>query len=97
MNGESITFDYVNGDYFCDPSYDSVYDEEENEVLTECCGVPMKWLDDHYVCPECGETIARQDFFEIIGANIPGDLCLTCDQLYPCTSCHLGYEIEDEF
>lgn len=97
LNGGTITFDYENGDYFCDSSiYAPVYDENGNEVYTDCCRVPMKWDDSDYICPECGQRIDRRTFFNSIGANLPGDLCYTCDQLYPCTSCHLGYEI-DEF
>ena len=98
LRNEQIAFDYENGDYFCDPNkYCPVYDEEGYEVLTPCCHVPMKWDDENYICPECGETISREEFFAMIGAQLPGDKCYTCDQLYPCTSCHLGYEIEDDF
>lgn len=98
LNGGRIDMDYENGDYICDPTiYDEVYDTEGYEVRSECCGVPIKWQDDHYVCPECGQTIEREYFFNYIGAELPGELCLTCDQLYPCTSCHRGYVIEDKF
>ena len=98
LAGEEVTFDYENGDYFCDPDkYAPVYDEDGNEVLTPCCGVPMKWDDENYICPECGETISRYDFFSMIGAQLPGEMCYTCQELYPCMSCYLGYEIEEKF
>lgn len=98
LNGEAVEFDYENGTYFFDPDkYAIAYDEEGYEVTAVCCGVPIMWDDENYVCPECGRIFSREEFFNLIGANLPGNLCVTCDQLYPCTSCHRGYEIEDDF
>lgn len=98
FNGETIEFDYENGSYFFDPNkYAIVYDEDGEEVTADCCGVPIMWDEENYVCPECGRIFSRADFFERIGANIPGELCITCDQLWPCTFCHRGYDIPDEF
>lgn len=98
LNGETVEFDYDNGTYFFDPDkYAIAYDEEGEEVIADCCGVPIMWDDENYVCPECGRIFSREEFFNMIGANPPGNLCVDCDQLYPCTSCHRGYEIEDDF
>lgn len=75
--------------------YDDVYDEEGNFVYCDYCNSELKWKDGIYVCPNCGQTMTRSEFFNYIGAEPPGPECITCDNLYPgCVICHYGY-VED--
>ena len=74
-----------------------VYDEEGNWVECDECRTPLVWEDGQYYCPTCEEYWSRETFFDYIGAELPGDECLTCDNCYPgCIVCPYGYEDEDE-
>lgn len=74
--------------------YDDVYDEDGDFVIC-ACGEEIKWKDGVYICPNCGQTMTRSEFFNYIGAEPPGPECITCDNLYPgCVICHYGY-VED--
>lgn len=80
----------------CDDDYSDVFDEDGDSVICDCCGDLIKFRNGKYVCSGCGQVLSRSEFFNYIGADIPGDECLTCDNLYPgCTQCPYGYEIED--
>lgn len=60
-----------------DDLYSDVYDEDGNEVLCDICGSEIKWReqDGVYMCPSCGQTFTRADFFNFIGAEPPGKEC----------------------
>lgn len=74
--------------------YDDVYDEDGYYVIC-ACGGEIKWKDGIYICPHCGLTMNRSEFFNYIGAEPPGPECITCNNLYPgCVICRHGY-IED--
>ena len=80
-----------------DESYDEVYDEDGNSVFCDGCGGEIKWKNGVYICPSCGKTMSREEFFNYIGAEPPGKECLTCDNLYPgCIICPYGY-VDEEF
>lgn len=75
--------------------YDDVYDEDGGDVICPMCDALIKYIDYKYTCPECGYILERKAFFEYIGAEPPGEECLTCRNLYPgCTICPHGY-VED--
>lgn len=77
--------------------YDDVYDETGDSVLCDYCHGEIKWKDGRYVCPECGQVMTRDVFFNYIGAEPPGPECLTCGQPYPvCYGCPYGYARKDE-
>lgn len=78
--------------------YSDVYDENEDYVLCDICGAEIKWRerDGVYICPACGRTFTRADFFDYIGAQPPGEECYTCQCLYPgCMYCPHGYTDSD--
>ena len=57
-----------------DDLYSEVYDEDGNEVLCDICGSEIKWREEDgaYMCPECGQTFTREEFFNFIGAEPTG-------------------------
>lgn len=92
--GESSEFGQ--SEYELDEDYADVYDEDGDSVICDFCGGRIKFENGEYVCPDCGQTMSRETFFNYIGADIPGDECLNCDSLYPgCTQCPHGYFEED--
>jgi len=77
--------------------YDDVYDEEGYFVYCDCCNNELKWKDGIYICPNCGQTMNRAEFFNYIGAEPPGPNCITCVELYPgCAFCPYGYINDDD-
>lgn len=75
-------------------TYEDVYDEDGDEALVRCsqCMTPVKWLDNNYICPNCGTIMERREFFNAIGANPPGPECYKCKSLYPgCVVCPYDY------
>lgn len=77
--------------------YDDVYDEEGYFVYCDCCNNELKWKDGIYICPNCGQTMNRAEFFNYIGAEPPGPNCITCVELYPgCPFCPYGYIDDDD-
>ena len=80
-----------------DEDYDFVYDEEGNEVPCDLCDGRIAFENGKYVCPYCEQIFTRAEFFNYIGANPPGDKCLTCTELYPgCTYCPNGYPVKED-
>ena len=78
------------------PGYSDVFTEDGDEVFCDWCGIEIKWKDGQYVCPNCGQEMTREIFFNYIGANPPGKECITCDELYPgCMECPHGYLTEE--
>lgn len=72
--------------------YEMVYDEDGYTINCDICGSEIKWKDGLYVCPECGNIFHRADFFNYIGANLPGPKCIECDSIYPgCVVCPYDY------
>lgn len=83
---------------FSDPTerYEDIYDEDGDAVICDLCGGEMKWNDNECVCPECGQRMDRETFFNYIGAEPPGPECTGCENIYPgCVICPYGY-VEDE-
>ena len=77
--------------------YDDVYTEDGDIVTCDFCGEEIKWKNGEYVCLDCGQEMSRDVFFNYIGAEPPGDKCITCNELYPgCMYCPHGYIKEDE-
>lgn len=77
---------------FWDSEIDDIYDEEGNEVYCDYCGGIMKWSGNECVCPNCGQRMDRQTFFNHIGAEPPGPECVLCTNIYPgCMICPYGY------
>ncbi len=77
--------------YNLDLEYDDVYDEDGDVVYCDRCGSEIKWKDGQYTCPNCGQIMSREIFFNYIGADPPSEACLTCDNLYPgCAICPYG-------
>jgi len=90
------SYDRVYG-YELDKSYEEVFDEDGNSVNCDLCNGYIAWHEGQYVCPECGRTMSRRDFFEHIGSVPPGPECETCSNLYPgCVICPHGY-VEDDY
>lgn len=82
----------TNGDVYVDESYEDVYDEDGFSVQCDMCNSIIKWKDGLYICPDCGQTFSRPEFFNYIGAEPPGEECTSCDNIYPgCTVCPHGY------
>lgn len=81
--------------------FSEAYDEEGNSVCCPSCGDEMYFKDgtNTFVCLSCGYEMDRQEYFDYIGAEPPGEECKTCDSLYPgCIWCTYGYvKDEDEF
>ena len=81
--------------------FSEAYDEEGNSVCCPSCGDEMYFKDgtNIFVCLSCGYEMDRQEYFDYIGAEPPGEECKTCDSLYPgCIWCTYGYvKDEDEF
>lgn len=76
---------------------DFAYDEDGDSVECEHCGQQIVFKGGDYYCPECDEVIDREDFFDMIGADPPGDECYTCDNKYPgCIICPYGYAEDEE-
>ena len=74
-----------------------VYDEDGDDVECPDCGNYIIWKNDQYYCTGCEEYIDREDFFEMIEADPPGDECYSCDNCYPgCISCPYGYAEDDD-
>lgn len=62
------------------------YTENGDTAICDCCGGEMKWnpVMQHWYCKECGQEMDRPIYFNHIGANPPGILCLTnCNENYP--------------
>ena len=68
------------------PAAFSATDEDEDGVLCPACRDFELYMEEdggHYFCPACGERITRAEFFDYIGAQLPGPVCLSCSQNYP--------------
>ena len=62
------------------------YDENGDAALCDICAAELKWNPKtrEWICPGCGQTMSRADYFNHIGANPPGLECLTnCGENYP--------------
>lgn len=62
------------------------YDEEGNDAVCDICANELKWNPQsaRWCCSSCGQEIGRADYFNHIGANPPGEACVTdCDRNYP--------------
>lgn len=81
--------------------FDEAYDEDGDSVTCPNCGDSLyfKEAENTYVCLSCGYELERDNFLDYIGADVPGEECKTCDNLYPgCISCPYGYvDDDDEF
>ena len=74
--------------------YDDVYDRDGEVILTECCNQPMKFDGTDYICPECGETIDRDDFLDNYCEPF-GSECYSCRTNFPrCGVCHRNHQEE---
>ena len=79
--------------------YDDVYDEDGNEVSGAQCSSELLFNHNNgsYHCPSCNQELSREEFFNFIGAELPGPLCVSCGSSYPgCGTCPYGYIDEDE-
>lgn len=86
----------INGDICVDETYEDIYDEDGYSVHCDVCDSIMKWKDGLYVCPGCGQSMDRPEFFNYIGAEPPGEECISCENIYPgCVCCPHGYIDED--
>ena len=75
---------------------DFAYDEDGDAVECPDCGKPIVFRGPDYYCPECREVIDREDFFDMIDADPPGDECYSCNNNYPCGDCPYGYVDDDD-
>lgn len=76
----------------------SAYDEDGNAVLCEHCSSEMKWepAQQIWYCSECGSEMNRSAYFQYIGAQPPGDMCLfSCCENYPFCKKHCEHYIID--
>lgn len=75
-------FQYNMGDEWLN----GAYDETGDRSVCDICGQELKWnpIDQKYECPDCGQEMNRTVYFNHIGANPPGQICLTaCNENYP--------------
>lgn len=76
----------------------SAYDEEGNAVVCDICGCEMKWNPDTqlWYCLDCEQEMDRPTYFNHIGAEPPGSICMTnCRENYPfCKKYCEHYEID---
>lgn len=64
----------------------AAYDEEGNEAVCDICTEPLRWgpVMGRWTCPGCGREMSRANYFNHIGAEPPGEDCLTaCQENYP--------------
>ncbi len=76
----------------------SAYDEYENAVMCERCFSEMKWepVRKVWYCPECESEMDRSTYFAYIGAQPPGDICLSgCCENYPFCKKHCEHYLID--
>lgn len=76
------------------------YDENGDSGICDVCGQELKWnpIKQEYECPTCGQEMDRAAYFNHIGANPPGQICLTgCNENYPyCKKYCPHYEIDPD-
>lgn len=76
------------------------YDEEGNVAVCDICGGELAWNSSacHWYCRDCGQEMDRPTYFNHIGANPPGPICLTnCGENYPfCKKYCEQYDIDPE-
>lgn len=81
------------------PGYSEVFDEDGGGVTCDRCGEDMLFDENNsdYACSCCGRRMSRAEFFYYIGAQLPGDECISCNELYPgCQWCPHGLVEEDD-
>ena len=72
--------------------------DEEGEYVHCDCGAVIRYSDGRYFCINCDREYSREEFFGMIGAELPGPNCIICDNLYPgCDSCPYGYVEEYDY
>lgn len=62
------------------------YTENGDIAVCDRCGGDMKWnpIKQSWYCKECEQEMDRPTYFNHIGANPPGALCITnCNENYP--------------
>lgn len=62
------------------------YDEQGEAVPCDACDEEMLFDENErwWICPGCGRTMNRAQWFRYIGANPPGAKCLAqCSENYP--------------
>lgn len=78
----------------------AAYDEDGDSVVCDLCGAEMRWSDSKHmwVCPDCEREMDRCSYFDYIGANPPGSICLTnCQENYPfCKKYCENYDISPD-
>lgn len=96
MNGFNNTGSFHRLDMM-DEWLNGAYDEDGDAALCDICGSELKWnpIEENWYCPDCGQTMDRPAYLNHIGAEPPGDVCLTeCWENYPlCKQCCTRYSI----
>ena len=62
------------------------YDEMGGSAVCDVCRSELRWNPEKqdYECPSCGQNMDRIAYFNHIGAEPPGSICLTsCNENYP--------------
>lgn len=64
----------------------SGYDEDGNSAYCDRCGTGLRWspTEQQWYCPDCGQTLRRDEWFNYIGADPPSAICIWgCSENYP--------------
>lgn len=80
-----------------DEFVNGAYDEDGDCASCDRCDGELRFEDGQWVCRECGNVIDRPSYFNYIGAEPPGDACITCGNNYPLCKrwCHI-YNVEQD-
>jgi hypothetical protein len=69
-----------------DALINGAYDEDGEQVYCDACGEELRWDPAMrcWRCGGCGNLKSRIQFFDFIGADPPGEKCLSqCQENYP--------------
>lgn len=67
-----------------DDFFNGAFDEDGDCVECDICQEGrLRFRNGNWVCQDCGNVINRPEYFNYIGAEPPGEDCITCNNNYP--------------